>query len=58
MIVVSNTSPIINLAMIGQLTVLEQLYGHILIPRAVYDEIAIAGPGRSGALEVSTQAWF
>jgi len=34
--VVSNTSPIINLAMVGELELLCQLYGSILIPQAVY----------------------
>lgn len=36
MIVVSNTSPISNLAAIGRLDLLQQLYGKILIPPAVY----------------------
>jgi predicted nucleic acid-binding protein len=40
-IVVSNTSPIINLAAIDRLTLLQQLYGHIIIPQAVYHEIVV-----------------
>ena len=43
MIVVSNTSPIINLAAIGQLELLQHLYGTIAIPQAVYHEIAVIG---------------
>jgi predicted nucleic acid-binding protein len=39
MIVVSNTSPISNLAAIGQLELLQQLYGNIIIPPAVYQEL-------------------
>jgi predicted nucleic acid-binding protein len=31
MIIISNTSPISNLAAIGQLTLLQQLYGNIII---------------------------
>jgi len=50
--VVSNTSPIINLAAIGQLGLLHQLYGPILIPQAVFDEIAVVGAGQPGAREV------
>jgi hypothetical protein len=38
--VVSNTSPITNLAAVGQLNLLQQLYGSIIIPQAVYDEMA------------------
>jgi len=36
MIVVSDTSPITNLAAIGQLDLLWQLYQTIIIPQAVY----------------------
>lgn len=35
MIVVSDTSAIINLAAVGQLELLRQLYGTVLIPPAV-----------------------
>ena len=58
MIVVSNTSPLINLANIGQLHLLKQLYGQVIIPPAVYDEIVIAGVGQPGAMEVKTYDWF
>ncbi len=58
MIVVSNTSPLINLANIGQLHLLKQLYGEVIIPPAVYDEIVIAGVGQPGAMEVKTYDWF
>jgi len=57
-IVVSNTSPIINLAAIGQLNLLEQLYGRIVIPQGVYHEIVIVGAGQAGAAEVQTSAWI
>jgi len=41
MIVVSNTSPIINLAAIKQLELLQYLYDRITIPQAVYHEIVV-----------------
>ena len=47
MIVVSNTSPIINLAAIGRLDILRQLYGSIVIPESVYHEIVIMGSGEA-----------
>jgi predicted nucleic acid-binding protein len=37
--VVSNTTPIISLASIGQLSLLPELFGKIYIPQAVYYEI-------------------
>jgi uncharacterized protein len=43
-IVVSDTSPITNLALIGQLTLLQQLYGNVIIPQAVAEEIVAVIP--------------
>ncbi len=43
-IIVSNTSSIINLAAIGQLELLHHLYGTIVIPDAVYHEVAVSRP--------------
>ena len=58
MIVVSNTSPIINLAAIEQLDLLQRLYGKITIPKAVYREIVIDGAGEPGAMAVQTLEWI
>ena len=58
MIVVSNTSPIINLAAIGQLEILQNLYDHIRIPQAVYYEIAVRGAGQPGSQEVQDLEWI
>ncbi len=43
MIVVSNASPLLNLAAVGHLDLLRQLYSSIKIPQAVFDEIIKAG---------------
>ena len=37
--VVSNTTPLIALADIGQLELLHKLYGEIMIPEAVFNEV-------------------
>ena len=58
MIVVSNTSPLINLAAVGQLDLLSKLYDKIIIPQAVYDEIIGMGAGQTGAYEVSRLDWI
>ena len=58
MIVVSNTTPIVKLAAVGHLDLLQQLYGALLIPPAVYHEIVVVGAGLPGALEVQTLPWF
>jgi predicted nucleic acid-binding protein len=57
-IVVSDTSPITNLAVIGQLDLLRQLYNHIVIPEAVYSEMVAAGKPVPGAVEVQTLSWI
>ncbi len=58
MIVVSDTSPINNLAAIGQLGLLQQLYGNIIIPPAVYQELLNAGTTDPGAIAVQTLDWI
>ncbi len=55
---VSDTSPIINLATIGQLDLLRQLYGVIAIPESVYQEIAVTGSGEAGSKEVQALDWI
>lgn len=58
MTIVSNTSPITNLAGIGKLDLLHQLYGTVTIPQAVYNEIAGIGRSVPGTLEVQTLFWI
>jgi uncharacterized protein len=59
MIVVSNTTPLIGLAVIQRFDLLYQLFGKICIPQAVYDEAVIAGREKGGAKhEVSTVPWI
>lgn len=58
MIVVSDTSPITNLAAISQLDLLQELYTRIIIPVAVYDEMVNVGKPVPGAIEVQTLSWI
>jgi hypothetical protein len=57
MLVVSDTSPIINLAVIGYLHLLPELFVEIIIPHAVYQEIVVDGAGEPGAEEISQASW-
>jgi uncharacterized protein len=54
--VVSNTSPILNLAIIGELSLLREQFGKILIPKAVLEELHVEEelPG-SKALRVAIE---
>jgi predicted nucleic acid-binding protein len=57
MIAVCNSSPIIALAGAGQLELLPALYGQIILPDAVFEEITVAGAGEPGAHEIAQAAW-
>jgi predicted nucleic acid-binding protein len=56
--IVSNASPLINLARIRSLDLLHQLYGKLLIPKAVWKEIVVEGAGQPGAEEVKSAEWI
>ena len=58
MIVVSDSSPLIALADVGQLRLLRELFSTVLIPEAVYQEIVLAGAGRTSAEAIQTTAWI
>lgn len=59
MIVVSDTTPLIGLASIGRLDVLQKLFGEVYIPRAVYDETVTHGRVESIAKqEVDRAGWI
>lgn len=58
MTVVCNTSPISNLAVIGQLTLLQHVYGSVIIPQAVADEIAKVATIYTQAGSVPSQPWI
>lgn len=58
MIVISDTSAITNLAAVGQLQLLLQLYSQVTIPEAVYRELADINPPVPGTLEVQTSPWL
>jgi uncharacterized protein len=57
-IIVSDTSPITNLAAIKQLDLLQKLYTQIIIPTAVYNEMVSVDKLVPGAMEVQTLTWI
>lgn len=58
MVVVSDASVLINLAWLGKLHLLNTLYGELLVPLAVWQEIVVKGAGKPGAAEVETAIWL
>ena len=58
MSIVSDTSPINNLAAINHLYLLHQLYGTVIIPEAVYRELTDPNFPVASATEVQTFDWI
>jgi len=57
-ITVSNSSPIINLARIGKLDLLRQIFGTVTVPDAVWREVVVDGAGQAGARDVEQASWI
>ncbi len=57
-IVISNTTPIISLALIGHLDLLRALYGNVIVPPAVAAEILTGGRARIGVTDFKNMGWF
>ena len=58
MIVVSDTSPIMNLAVIGQLNLLEKLYQKVIIPEAVFHELLTTLPESAAGRVIPKTLWL
>lgn len=58
MIVVSNTSPLTNLATIGQFDILRQLYTEIHIANGVWEELNAGGMRWPGRDDVAAADWI
>ncbi len=58
MIIVSDTSSISNLAKVGQLDLIRQIYGKVLIPQAVYEELLDKRAGEIVITAVESVAWL
>ena len=58
MVVISNTSPLTNLAAVGQFYLLHQLYGRLWIAEAVWQELNAGGQSWPGRDEVAGAVWI
>jgi predicted nucleic acid-binding protein len=56
--VICNTTPLIALSIIDKLSLLERLYGSVLIPEAVEDEIMAGRQGKAGFHIVQATEWI
>lgn len=58
MIIICDSSALISLALVNQLRLLESMYGGVLIPQGVYDEVVTEGEGRAGTEEVANASYI
>jgi predicted nucleic acid-binding protein len=58
MIVVSDATPLIALARVGQVELLYRLFAVIIIPQAVYEEVVVNAPTRPGAEAIRKAHWI
>ena len=55
---VSNSSPLILFARIGRLELLRDVYGVVIVPTAVWDEVVTGGADRPGAADLPRLPWI
>jgi predicted nucleic acid-binding protein len=58
LIVVSDTSPVLNLARIGRLELLPLLYEQVLIPSAVFEELTASERDLPPAIDLASEPWL
>ena len=58
MSIIVNSTPLISLALISQLSLLPKIFGDIYLPRAVYNEVIVNGKGKSGYTQLLAIDWF
>ena len=54
--VVSNSSILIHLSRIGRLKLLKEIFGKIIVPKAVYDECTVEN--KAGSEEIKNAKWI
>ena len=59
-VVISDSSTLINLAGIGRLYLLHEMFGRVIIPHSVWDEVVLRGdlPGASEVREARDSGWI
>ena len=58
MTVIINATPLIALAVVDQLELLPQIFGNVIIPTTVYNEVVGQGLERPGAHRITQTSWL
>ena len=56
--IVVNATPLIALAIIGQLELLQQMFEEVIVPTSVFEEVTVKGVNRPGADRVAGADWI
>jgi predicted nucleic acid-binding protein len=56
--IISDSTPLIAFARIGELPLLKKIVGSLIIPTAVAHEISEHGRDRSGSIDLSQESWI
>ncbi len=55
---VVNSTPLIALAIVKQIALLEHLFDELFIPTSVYEEVVLKGRDRPGVFEIRNANWL
>lgn len=55
---VVNATPLISLALLGRLSLLNEMFDAVIVPRAVYAEVVQGGAGKPGADALAEADWL
>ncbi len=58
MVVLSNSTPLIYLAKMGELNLLRDLFAEIIVADKVFEEVVVQGAGKPGSEEVQKADWI
>jgi len=56
--IIVNSTPLISLAIIHQLDLLQKIFNDVYIPLTVYNEVIVNGKGKAGHAELSMINWL
>ena len=55
---VVNATPLISLALLGRLSLLNEMFDAVIVPRSVYAEVVQGGAGKPGADALAAADWL
>ncbi|HAA32490.1 MAG TPA: DUF3368 domain-containing protein [Cyanobacteria bacterium UBA8553] len=58
MVIISNATPLIAFAKIGQLALLQKIVINLVVPKAVADEISTYPQGQPGCIDLQQETWI